>query len=94
MAPKTRDELRKLVTEATVDIYEELTPQLITRIQAIKENTELTWEQQQDELLLEMMGYVKSCTNEIMIDVLAQVLELPEERRRGRIQYGRRPVEN
>ena len=32
MVPRTREELSKLVTEATVETYEELTPQLIQLI--------------------------------------------------------------
>ena len=90
MVPQTKDELRRLVSETTVEIYENMTPQLIARIDGIKKNDELNWAQQQDELLLEMMGYVKSCTNEIIIEVLAQILALPDERGgRGRhqIQY-------
>ena len=59
MVPRTKEELSKLVTEATVETYEELTEA-----------------QKQDEISLHMLGYVKSCTNEIIIDVLAEILGL------------------
>ena len=36
----------------------------------------LTEAQKQDEISLHMLGYVKSCTNEIIIDVLAEILGL------------------
>ena len=39
----------------------------------------LTESQKQDEISLHMMGYVKSCTNEIIIEVLAEILGLEEE---------------
>lgn len=65
MIPVKKEDLRKLVTDTTVEIYEELTPQLVKLIQDTKKNTELTEGQKQDEISLHMMGYVKSCTNEI-----------------------------
>lgn len=74
MIPTTRAELSKLVTDTTIETYEELTPQLIQLIDETKHNTELTEAQKQDEISLHMMGYVKSCTNEIIIEVLAQIL--------------------
>jgi len=64
------------VTEATVETYEELTPQLIQLIDQTKHNENLTGAQKQDEISLHMLGYVKSCTNEIIIDVLAEILGL------------------
>ena len=70
---------RKLVTDTTVEIYEELTPQLVKLIQDTKKNTELTEGQKQDEISLHMMGYVKSCTNEIIIQVLSEILGLEDE---------------
>ena len=76
MVPKTKEALSKLVTETTVEIYEELTPQLIQLIDQTKHNDKLTEAQKQDEISLHMMGYVKSCTNEIMIEVLAEILGL------------------
>ena len=36
----------------------------------------VTEAQKQDEISLHMLGYVKSCTNEIIIDVLAEILGL------------------
>ena len=76
MVPTTRKELAKLITDTTVDMYEELTPQLIQLIDQTKHNESLTEAQKQDEIVLHMMGYVKSCTNEIMIEVLAEILGL------------------
>lgn len=76
MVPMTKDELRTMITEITVGMYEELTPQLITRIDQTKKNPDLTEAQKQDELLLDFMGYIKSCTNEIMIETLARILGL------------------
>ncbi len=78
MVPVTKDELRKLVTDTTVEIYEELTPQLVKLINDTKYNSELTESQKQDEISLHMMGYIKSCTNEIMIEVLSEILGLSE----------------
>ena len=78
MVPVKKEELRKLVTETTVEIYEELTPQLIRLINETKNNGSLTEAQKQDEISLHMMGYVKSCTNEIIIEVLAEILGLSE----------------
>ena len=75
MVPRTKEELSKLVTEATVETYEELT-QLIQLIDQTKHNENLTEAQKQDEISLHMLGYVKSCTNEIIIDVLAEILGL------------------
>lgn len=76
MVPRTKEELSKLVKEATVETYEELTPQLIQLIDQTKHNENLTEAQKQDEISLHMLGYVKSCTNEIIIDVLAEILGL------------------
>ena len=58
MVPVKKEDLRKLVTDTTVEIYEELTPQLVKLIQDTKKNTELTEGQKQDEISLHMMGYV------------------------------------
>lgn len=74
MVPTTKEELSKLVTQTTIETYEELTPQLIQLIDQTKHNTALTEAQKQDEISLHMMGYVKSCTNEIIIEVLAEIL--------------------
>lgn len=76
MVPTTKEELSKMVTETTVEMYEELTPQLIQLIDQTKHNDALTEAQKQDEIALHMMGYVKSCTNEIIIEVLAEILGL------------------
>ena len=79
IVPVKKEDLRKLVTDTTVEIYEELTPQLVKLIQDTKKNTELTEGQKQDEISLHMMGYVKSCTNEIIIQVLSEILGLEDE---------------
>lgn len=76
MIPTTREELRALVSEATIEIYEEMTPQLIKLIDETKRNGELTEAQKQDEISLHMLGYTKACTNEIIIEVLGQILGL------------------
>lgn len=78
MIPVKKEELRKLVTQTTVEIYEELTPQLIQLIDQTKHDESLTEAQKQDEISLHMMGYVKSCTNEIIIEVLAEILGLED----------------
>ena len=74
-----RQDIAKKVTDTTVEIYEELTPQLVKLIQDTKKNTELTEGQKQDEISLHMMGYIKSCTNEIIIEVLAEILGIQED---------------
>ena len=76
MVPRTKEELTKLVSETTIEMYEELTPQLIRMIDETKHNENLAEAQKQDEISLHMMGYVKSCTNEIIIEVLAEILGL------------------
>ena len=79
MVPTSKEELRKLVSETTMEIYEEMTPQLIKLIDETKHDESLTEAQKQDEISLHMMGYVKSCTNEIIIEVLAEILGLEDE---------------
>ena len=74
MVPTKKEELRKLVTQTTMETYEELTPQLIQLINETNQNPSLTEAQRQDEISLHLMGYVKSCTNEIIIEVLAEIL--------------------
>ena len=78
MVPVRKNELRKLVSDTTVEIYEELTPQLVRLINDTKQDASLSEAQKQEEIALHMMGYVKSCTNEIMIEVLAEILGLEE----------------
>lgn len=56
MVPVKKEELRKLVTQTTVEIYEELTPQLIQLIDQTKHDESLTEAQKQDEISLHMMG--------------------------------------
>lgn len=79
MVPVKKEELRKLVSQTTIEMYEELTPQLVQLIRETEANTELTEAQKQNEISLHMMGYIKSCTNEILIEVLAEILGLEDE---------------
>ena len=76
MVPRTKEELRKLVSGITVEMYEEMTPQLIRLIDETNKNPQLTDAQKQDEISLHMMGFTKACTNEIMIEVLGEILGL------------------
>ena len=68
-----------MVTQKTLDIYEDLTPQLIQLIDPTKHDDSLSEAQKQDEISLHMMGYIKSCTNEIIIEVLAEILGIQED---------------
>ncbi len=76
MIPRTKEELRKLVSGITVEMYEEMTPQLIRLIDETNKNNQLTEAQKQDEISLHMLGFTKACTNEIMIEVLGEILGL------------------
>lgn len=76
MVPVNKEELRKMVTQTTLEIYEDLTPQLIQLIDETKHNEKLTEAQKQDEISLHMMGYVKTCTNEVIVEVLSEILGL------------------
>lgn len=78
MIPTKKEDLRKMITQMTVETYEELTPQLIRLIEETKRNDTLTESQKQDEISLHMLGYVKSCTNEIIIEALAEILGLED----------------
>ena len=69
-----------MAPQTTIETYEELTPQPISLIQETNAKTELTESQRQDEISLHMMGYIKSCTNEIIIEVLAEILGLEDEK--------------
>ena len=79
MVPTSKEELKKLVTQATLETYEVLSPQLIVLLDQVKHNDQLTEAQKNDEIMLNMMGYVKSCTNEIIIEVLAEILGLESD---------------
>ena len=79
MVPTKKEDLRNLVTETTKEVYEELTPNLIQLINQTQRNPGLTDAQKQDEISVHMMGYVKSCTNEIIIEVLSEILGLGDE---------------
>lgn len=76
MVPITKEDLNKLVTQQTLETYEELAPQLIQLIDMTKKRTDLTDAEKADEISLHMMGYMKSCTNEIIVEVLAEILGL------------------
>ena len=78
MVPVNKADLRKMVTQTTIEMYEELTPQLVQLINETKNDPNLTEAQKQDEISLHMMGYVKSCTNEIIIEVLSEILGLED----------------
>lgn len=75
----TKTDLRRLVSDITVDTYEALAPQLGQQLQKTQGRLDLTDEEKSNEILLDMMGYIKSCTNEILIEVLAQVLDIKNE---------------
>ncbi|MDO5425071.1 MAG: hypothetical protein Q4F41_15210 [Eubacteriales bacterium] len=79
MAPKTKEELRTLVTNTTLETYEELSYQLIKMLDQVKHDEKLSEYQKNDEVMLNIMGYIKSCTNEIIIEVLSEVLELEDD---------------
>ena len=79
MVPVKKEDVRKMVTQKTLDIYEDLTPQLIQLIDQTKHDDSLSEAQKQDEISLHMMGYIKSCTNEIIIEVLAEILGIQED---------------
>lgn len=76
MVPVSKEELSKMVTLQTLETYEELAPQLVQLIDMTKKRPDLTEAEKWDEISLHMMGYVKSCTNEILIEVLAEILGL------------------
>ena len=78
MVPRSKEELRNMVSQTTIETYEELNPQLIQLIDQTKHDESLTEAQKQDEISLHMMGYIKSCTNEIIIEVLAEILGLED----------------
>lgn len=76
MIPTTKEDLNKMVTQQTLETYEELAPQLIQLIDMTKKRTDIGEAEKWDEISLHMMGYVKSCTNEILVEVLAEILGL------------------
>ena len=75
----TKQELARLVTQTTVETYEELASQLVVLIEETKNNDKLSDMEKSDEIMLNMMGYVKSCTNQIIIEVLTNILGLEDE---------------
>ncbi|MDY3917740.1 MAG: hypothetical protein SOZ59_01915 [Candidatus Limivivens sp.] len=79
MVPGTKEELRHLVTETTLETYEELSYQLVRMLDQVKHNEKLSEYEKNDEVMLNIMGYIKSCTNEIIIEVLGEILGLNEK---------------
>ncbi len=67
-----------MVTETTLEVYEELTPQFVALLTETQKKTGLTDAQKTDQILLDTIGYIKSCTNEIILEVLGKVLNLEE----------------
>ena len=78
MVPMNKKDLREMVVERTNDIYEDLAPQLARMIDETKHNGKLTDAQKNDEISLHMMGYVKSCTTEVIIETLSEILNLDD----------------
>lgn len=79
MVPVTKKDLRTLVSQTTIETYEEMTPQLVQLIDMTRKDERLSDAQKWDEISLHMLGYVKSCTNEIIIEVLAEILGLNDK---------------
>ena len=50
MVPTKKEELRNLVTQTTLETYEELTPHLVQLINETNRNPELTEAQKKDEI--------------------------------------------
>ena len=63
MVPVKKEDLRKMVTQKTLDIYEDLTPQLIQLIDQTKHDDSLSEAQK----------------HEIIIEVLAEILGIQED---------------
>mgnify|MGYP006883344639 CR=1 FL=1 len=76
MVPTNKQQLQKLVSAKTIETYEELAPQVVQLIDMTKKDDKLSEAEKWDEISLHMMGYVKSCTNEILVEVLAEILGL------------------
>ena len=57
MVPTKKEELRNLVTQTTLETYEELTPHLVQLINETNRNPELTEAQKQDEISLHTVSY-------------------------------------
>ena len=58
MVPTKKEELRNLVTQTTLETYEELTPHLVQLINETNRNPELTEAQKQDEIIIEVLGEI------------------------------------
>ncbi|MFT3985694.1 MAG: hypothetical protein QM697_17480 [Lachnospiraceae bacterium] len=70
---KTAEEIRQLVNRATAEVYEDLTPELIMLIDKTKRRTDIRDGEKSDEIMVDTIGFIKSCTNEIMIEVLTKL---------------------
>ena len=66
MVPTRKEDLRKLVTNTTIEMYEELTPQLVQLIRETESNEELTEAQKQNEISLHMMLIISSTIHQII----------------------------
>lgn len=70
---KTAEEIRRLVSRTTAEVYEDLTPELIMLIDKTKHRTDISDGEKSDEILVDTIGFLKSCTNEILIEVLTKL---------------------
>lgn len=70
---KTEEEIRTLVSQASNDVYEDLTPELIMLIDKTRHRTDITDGEKSDEIMVDTIGFLKSCTNEILIEVLTKI---------------------
>ena len=73
MVPTKKEELRDLVTQTTMETYEELTPHLVQLINETNSNPELTESQKQDEISLHMMGFVKCLEKSLDCEIVEKI---------------------
>lgn len=71
---ESEKKIRDLVSQTSNRVYEDLTPELIMLIDKTKRRTDLTDGEKSDEIMVDMVGFIKSCTNEIIIEVLTKLL--------------------
>ncbi len=70
----TQSEIRELVSTASNEVYEDMIPELIMRIDQTKHRKDLTDGEKSDEITVDTIGFLKSCTNEVLIAVLTKLL--------------------
>ena len=75
MVPTKKEELRDLVTQTTMETYEELTPHLVQLINETNSNPELTESQKQDEISLHMMGFESPVPMRLSLKCLEKSLD-------------------